>query len=100
MYVDDLVSGLLAMMTLDNFLGPVNLGNPDHELTMLDLAKKTVELCNSQSTVTFYPLPQDDPIKRRPDITLAKEKLHWEPKILLEDGLLKTIADFKIRLGL
>jgi len=94
-YVDDLVEGLIRMMNApDDFVGPVNLGNPT-EFTILDLAEKTIRLTGSKSKIIFKPLPQDDPLQRRPDITLAKEKLQWEPKIDVENGLNKTIEYFR-----
>ena len=94
-YVDDLVEGLIRMMNgPDDFVGPVNLGNPT-EFTILDLAEKTIRLTGSKSKIIFKPLPQDDPLQRRPDITLAKEKLQWEPKIDVEKGLNKTIGYFR-----
>lgn len=95
-YVDDLVEAMIRMMnTDDDFIGPVNLGNPG-EFTMLELANKVIELTESKSNIVFRPLPGDDPKQRRPDISLAKEKLNgWEPKIQLEEGLLKTIEYFK-----
>ncbi len=94
-YVDDMVEGIIRMMNLPgNFTGPVNLGNPG-EFSMLELAEKIIELTRSQSKIVFGTLPQDDPMHRRPDITLAKEKLRWEPKIDLEEGLKKTITYFK-----
>ena len=94
-YVDDLVEGLIRMMNgPDDFVGPVNLGNPT-EFTILDLAEKTIRLIGSKSKIIFKPLPQDDPLQRRPDITLAKEKLQWEPKIDVEKGLNKTIGYFR-----
>lgn len=95
-YVDDLVEAMIRMMaTGDDFIGPVNTGNPG-EFTMLELAEKVIELTGSKSKIIFQPLPGDDPKQRRPDITLAKEKLGgWEPKIQLEEGLLKTIEYFK-----
>ncbi len=93
-YVDDNISGLIAMMNQDNFLGPVNIGNPA-EITMRALADNIIRLTNSESQITYHPLPQDDPHRRQPDITLAKEKLNWEPKISLEEGLIKTINYFK-----
>lgn len=94
-YVDDLVDGLKRLMqTPEDFLGPVNIGNP-HEFTMLELAEKIISLTGSRSKITYLPLPEDDPIQRKPDISLAKEKLNgWEPKIQLEEGLIKTIAYF------
>lgn len=95
-YVDDLVEGMIRMMnSRDNFYGPVNIGNPD-EFTILELAEKIIGLTSSKSKITFMPLPQDDPMQRKPDISLAKKELKgWEPKIKLEEGLLKTIEYFK-----
>ena len=94
-YVDDLVDGLLRMMqSEDNFCGPVNLGNPE-EFSILELAKKIIDLTGSRSRIAFKPLPQDDPRRRRPEITLAREKLGWEPKTSLEVGLKKTITYFE-----
>ncbi|GLB51563.1 NAD-dependent dehydratase [Neptunitalea chrysea] len=93
-YVDDLLDGTMAMMNNDGFIGPVNLGNPG-EFTMLELAQEVIDLIGSSSKLTFLPLPQDDPKQRKPDITLAKEKLNWEPKVKLKDGLVKTISYFE-----
>ncbi len=95
-YVDDLVEALIRMMnTGDDFVGPVNLGNPN-EFTILELAEKIIKLTKSKSKLIYMPLPQDDPLQRQPDISLAKEKLNgWEPKIQLEEGLIKTINYFK-----
>lgn len=94
-YCDDLIEGMLrTMATGDDFIGPVNLGNPN-EFTMLELAQKVIELTNSKSKLIFEPLPQDDPKQRQPNIDLAKEKLTWEPKIQLEEGLKKTIEYFE-----
>lgn len=96
-YVDDLVEGMIRMMsTDDDFVGPVNIGNPG-EFTMLELAEMVLRLTGSKSKLVFKPLPQDDPKQRRPDITLAKEKLQWEPKVKLEDGLRKVIEYFEAR---
>jgi len=94
-YVDDLIEGMIRMMnSLDQFIGPVNIGNPN-EFTILELASKVIELTKSKSKLIFMPLPQDDPTQRQPDITLAKKMLNgWEPKIQLEVGLLKTIDYF------
>ena len=94
-YVDDLIEAMVRMMaTDDSFIGPVNTGNSG-EFTMLELAEKVIELTDSQSRIVFCPLPGDDPKQRKPDISLAKEKLDgWEPQIKLEDGLKKTIAYF------
>lgn len=93
-YVDDLIDGFLRLMaTRDEFVGPVNLGNP-HEFTMLELAEKVVALTGSKSELVFKPLPSDDPTQRQPDISLARQELNWEPKIALTQGLEKTIAYF------
>lgn len=97
-YVDDLIDGMIKMMNSKNFTGPVNLGNPG-EFTILELAKKILEMIpESKSQIVYKELPKDDPTRRRPDITLAKEKLNWEPKILLDDGLKKTIEWFRSKL--
>ena len=94
-YVDDLVEGMIRMMASENYTGPVNLGNP-REFTMLELAELVLKMTNSKSKIIFTPLPSDDPKQRKPDITLAKEKLNgWEPKIRLEEGLIDTIKYFK-----
>jgi UDP-glucuronate decarboxylase len=93
-YVDDLVDGMIRMMNNDNFLGPVNLGNPG-EFTMLELAEKVLELTGCNSKIVFIELPSDDPKRRKPDITKAKQFLGWEPKINLEEGLQKTINFFR-----
>jgi UDP-glucuronate decarboxylase len=94
-YRDDLVEGIMRMMNgPDKFIGPVNLGNPD-EFTILDLAKMVIELTGSKSKVIHKDLPVDDPTRRRPDITLAKSELGWQPTTKLRDGLTKTIAWFR-----
>ena len=93
-YIDDMVKGLILMMNNKKFVGPVNLGNPG-EFTINQLAKKIIALTNSKSKIVYKKLPVDDPAKRRPDISLAKRKLNWRPKIHLEDGLIKTIEYFK-----
>ncbi|NRB60282.1 MAG: SDR family oxidoreductase [Winogradskyella sp.] len=94
-YVDDLVDGMIKTMnTDDSFTGPVNIGNPG-EFTILELAEKVIELTGSKSKIVYQPLPSDDPLMRKPDISLAKKALDWEPTIKLEDGLTKTIAFFK-----
>jgi len=94
-YVDDLVEGMIRLMNSDDsFTGPVNIGNPG-EFTMLELAQKIITLTGSSSKLTYKPLPQDDPLQRQPDISLAKKELDWEPTIALEEGLKKTIAYFK-----
>lgn len=94
-YVDDLVEGFIRMMdnTPDEYTGPVNVGNPG-EFTILELAEKVIALTGSKSKIERLPLPPDDPTQRRPDITIAREKLGWEPTIMLEEGLKKTIAYF------
>jgi len=95
-YVDDLVEGMVRMMsTEDSFTGPVNLGNPD-EFTMLELAEHIIRLTGSRSEIVFRPLPSDDPKQRKPDITLARKMLHgWTPSISLDEGLRKTISYFQ-----
>ena len=94
-YVDDMIDGLIRMMNgPDEFVGPVNLGNPG-EYSMLELAEAIVELTGSTSQLEFHPSPMDDPKRRQPDITLAKEKLGWEPKVELREGLEKTIRYFR-----
>jgi len=93
-YVDDLIEGMMRMMNCEGFTGPVNLGNPG-EFTMLELAEQVLELTGSHSKLVFMPLPGDDPAKRKPVIDLAKEKLGWEPKTALKEGLKKTIAYFE-----
>ncbi len=94
-YVDDLVEGLIRLMqSPDDVTGPINLGKPD-EFKILELAEKVMELTNSSSEIIFRPLPADDPQQRRPDITLAGKVLGWEPKIMLAEGLKKTIAYFE-----
>jgi UDP-glucuronate decarboxylase len=93
-YVDDLVSGLIKMMnSSEQITGPINLGNPE-EFTILELAEKVIKLTNSKSRMIFKDLPQDDPTKRCPDISKARKILDWEPKIVLEEGLKKTIEYF------
>ncbi|MEG1794665.1 MAG: UDP-glucuronic acid decarboxylase family protein [Rikenellaceae bacterium] len=94
-YVDDLVEGMVRMMaTDDSFIGPVNIGNPG-EFTMLQLAEKVLDKVGGKSKIVFMPLPSDDPMQRKPDITLAKAKLNWQPTINLDEGLEHTIAYFK-----
>ncbi len=93
-YVDDMVEGLVRMMKApDDFIGPVNLGNP-MEFSILELAQKIIRITQSKSKIVFNPLPQDDPLQRRPDIGLAKEKLQWQPLIELDEGLGKTVEYF------
>lgn len=94
-YVDDLVEAFVRIMaTDDDFVGPVNIGNPG-EFTILELAEKVIEYIGSSSKIVNKPLPMDDPTRRRPDITLAKEKLGWEPTIALDEGLKRTVAYFE-----
>jgi len=94
-FVDDLIEGLVRMMNgPDDFTGPVNMGNPD-EFTILELAQMVIRLTGSRSKIIFEPLPQDDPLQRQPDISLAKEHLHWEPTLNLEQGLTRTIEYFR-----
>ncbi|VVB82873.1 Bifunctional polymyxin resistance protein ArnA [uncultured archaeon] len=92
-YISDLVEGLYKLMESDS-IGPINLGNPG-EFTMLELANKVIKLTNSKSKIEYKELPQDDPTKRKPEISLAKKCLNWEPKIPLEEGLKKTIDYFR-----
>ena len=96
-YVDDLVKGIMATMNKEGFYGPVNLGNPN-EMTIVDLAKRVIELTGSKSKIVKRPLPQDDPTRRQPDITVAKRELDWCPTVDLDLGLKKTIANFDERL--
>lgn len=93
-YVDDLIDGMMRMMNCENFNGPVNIGNPG-EFTMLELAEKVIAFTGSKSKLVFHPLPSDDPTQRKPVIELAKEKLDWQPKISLDEGLVKTIDYFR-----
>jgi UDP-glucuronate decarboxylase len=94
-YVDDLLEGMTRLMnSREDFTGPVNIGNPN-EFTMLELAEKVIRLTGSKSKIIFMPLPADDPTQRQPDISLAKKELGWEPKIMLDEGLVKTIDYFK-----
>ncbi len=94
-YVDDLIDCMIRFMNTDNEItGPINMGNPG-EFTIMELAKKIIELTGSKSTIQTCPLPHDDPKQRKPDITLAESLLGWHPTVLLEDGLKKTIPYFK-----
>ena len=94
-YCDDLIDGLIRMMNSgDDFYGPVNIGNPG-EFTILQLARMVIEMTGSCSEIDFQPLPSDDPAQRKPDITLAENKLGWKPKIPLEEGLVQTIQYFR-----
>lgn len=92
-YVSDLVNGIIGMMDCEEFNGPVNLGNPG-EFTIRELAELVIEMTNSKSELVFMPLPADDPTRRKPDISLAREKLGWEPAVKLADGLKPTIEYF------
>lgn len=96
-YVEDLIDGILKLMAKDNFNQPINLGN-DEEYSVLHLAKTIIKLTNSNSKIVFKPLPSDDPVKRRPDLTLARKVLGYEFKTKLDDGLKKTIAYFTKKL--
>jgi UDP-glucuronate decarboxylase len=98
-YVDDTIDGLVRMMEARDFIGPVNIGNPD-EFTISELAALTLELTRSSSKIAHHPAPPDDPARRRPDITLARTKLGWEPKTPLRQGLALTIDHFRKELGL
>ena len=94
-YVDDMIDAFIRLMNAeDNITGPVNLGNPI-EFTIKELAEKVIEMTNSKSELIYKPLPSDDPVQRQPDIRLAKEQLQWNPKIQLEEGLIKTIPFFE-----
>jgi UDP-glucuronate decarboxylase len=94
-YVDDMIEGVIRMMnTPDDFTGPLNLGNPA-EYRILELAEKIIRLTRSRSKIVFKPLPEDDPLQRKPDIELARAKLQWQPKMQLEEGLKQTISYFK-----
>ena len=97
-YVSDLISAMTAMMEQTETVGPVNIGNPS-EFTMLELAEKVVAITGSKSKIVHKPLPSDDPKQRRPDISLAKKVLGWEPKVSLDEGLRETIAYFKASLA-
>ena len=99
-YVDELIDGLVRLMdSPDDFIGPVNLGNPA-EFSVLELAEMILKLTGSRSRITFTALPEDDPKQRQPDITLAEQKLTWQPSVNLTEGLNKTIAYFKETMGL
>jgi UDP-glucuronate decarboxylase len=93
-YVDDLIEGFVRLMNSpEDFTGPVNLGNPG-EFTIMELATKVREMTGSKSELVFKPLPQDDPVMRQPDISLAREVLKWEPRVPLDEGLRKTVDYF------
>jgi UDP-glucuronate decarboxylase len=98
-YVDDLIEAFIRLMdTEDDFTGPINTGNPG-EFTIKELAEMVIKLTGSESKLVFKDLPTDDPMQRKPDITLAREKLHWEPEVQLEEGLKRTIPFFAGLLG-
>ena len=96
-YIDDLVSAVISMMQTEDFIGPVNLGNPN-EFTILELAEKVIHMTGSKSKIVHMSLPQDDPTQRKPDISLAQQKLDWTPNVPLEEGLKITINHVKERL--
>lgn len=98
-FVDDLIEGLICLMHQEEVVGPVNLGNPG-EFTIRELAEAVIELTGGNSELSFEPLPQDDPRQRKPDITLAREKLGWEPRVSLSEGLTRTVPYFSELLGL
>ena len=99
-YIDDLLEAMIEMMATEElFTGPINIGNPE-EFTILEVANLIIDITSSKSKIAFYPLPQDDPKQRKPDITLAKKKLNWIPQIKLREGLIKTIEYFDKELSL
>jgi UDP-glucuronate decarboxylase len=98
-FVTDLIAGLVAMMEIEDFTGPVNIGNPE-EFSVGELAQRILSLTGSKSEISYNPLPQDDPVQRCPDISLAKKRLRWKPQIPLDEGLKKTIPHFQKILGL
>ncbi len=98
-YVDDLIEGFVRLMNQDEITGPVNIGNPG-EFTILELAEKVIKKVDSKSKIIHKPLPADDPLQRKPEITLAREKLGWEPTVELDEGLDRTITYFKSEFGL
>jgi UDP-glucuronate decarboxylase len=93
-YVDDLIEGMVRLMNTQNFIGPLNIGNPE-EFTIGELAEKVIKLTGGKSSIIHHPLPSDDPRQRQPDISLAREILDWQPAVQLDDGLKKTIDYFK-----
>ncbi len=97
-YVDDLVEGMMRMMNAEGFTGPVNLGNPE-EYTILDFAKKIIAMTGSRSKIIHQPLPSDDPTQRQPDISLANEKIKWQPRVSVDEGLKRTIEYFRKELA-
>ena len=97
-YVDELIDGLIKLMNHPNCIGPVNIGNPG-EFTILELADTIIQKTNTSSRISMHPLPGDDPLQRKPDISIAKEQLMWEPRIALSEGLDKTIEYFRERIN-
>lgn len=97
-YVDELIDGLIKLMNHPDCIGPVNIGNPG-EFTILELADTIIQKTNTSSRISMHPLPGDDPLQRKPDISIAKEQLNWEPKIALSEGLDKTIEYFRERIN-
>jgi UDP-glucuronate decarboxylase len=95
--VDDLIEGMIRMMEVEGFTGPVNLGNPE-EYSMVELAQRIIQMTASSSKIVHLADADHDPKQRRPDIALAKQRLQWEPKILLQEGLQKTIDFFRATL--
>ncbi len=93
-YVDDLIDGMVRMMEAKDFIGPVNIGNPE-EFTIHDLAAKIISMTGSRSKISYGPLPSDDPTQRQPDISLAVERLGWKPRVSVEEGLARTISYFR-----
>ncbi len=94
-YVDDMVTGMINMMdTDDKITGPINIGNPE-EFTIHQLAETVIRMTGSKSKIVYHPLPSDDPLQRKPDISKARQLFGWEPKIKLEEGLMKTIEYFR-----
>jgi UDP-glucuronate decarboxylase len=98
-YVDDMIDAIVRMMDAEDVIGPINIGNPD-EFTILELASLAIELARSSSKLVFNPARSDDPMRRRPDITLARKHLGWEPKTALREGLARTMEHFRWELGL
>jgi UDP-glucuronate decarboxylase len=98
-YVDDMIDAIVRMMDAEDVIGPINIGNPD-EFTILELASLAIELARSNSKLVFNPARPDDPMRRRPDITLARKHLGWEPKTALREGLARTMEHFRWELGL
>lgn len=94
-YIDDLIKGMVLMMEKDGFIGPVNLGNPE-EFTIREIAEKALSLAGNGNKIIYKPLPEDDPVRRKPDISLAQRELNWSPIVPLEEGLKKTVEYFKL----